>query len=48
MSVFKLSYCEEETISLNKGNKIPIYAVYMKHTKKKNQKPKSNVQMLKQ
>ena len=35
MSVFKLSYCEEETICLNKGNKIPIYAVYMKHTKKK-------------
>lgn len=44
-----LSYCEEETISLNKGNKIPIYAVYMKHTKKKkktHQIPKSNVQML--
>ena len=35
MSVFKLSYCQEETISLSKGNKIPIYAVYMKHTKNK-------------
>lgn len=45
MSMLKLLYCQEKTISLSNGNKIPMYALYEKYTE--NKQIKTNGQMLK-
>lgn len=46
MSKLKLLYCQEKTIGLSNGNKIPMYALYEKYTE--NKQIKTNGQMLKQ